>query len=95
MDVRISQNAGTQIEAIKKYIYTVVSTIFYLIIGAGLEQSVQQIGYGFDGPGFDFWQRQGISLFSEKSRMALGPTKRSGAIDTGFFPKGKPARTYS
>jgi len=35
--------------------YTVVSTTFYFIIGAGVEQSVQQIGYGIDGPVFDIW----------------------------------------
>jgi len=34
---------------------TVVSTTFYLIIGAGVQQSVQQIVYGIGGPGFDFW----------------------------------------
>ena len=31
--------------------------------------------YGLDDPGFDFWQRQDISLFFEVSRLATGPTQ--------------------
>jgi hypothetical protein len=43
-----------------------------LIVGAGIAQSVERLGYGLDGPGIESrWRRD----FPNPSRAALGPTQ--------------------
>lgn len=55
----------------------------------GIVQLVEQIDYGLDVPGVEFWQVREISLFFQISRLAVGPTQTLIQCVEGYFPRGK------
>jgi len=62
-------------ESIWERIYIILYERTLIVLGFGVVQLIQRIGYRLDGPGIETRQGKEIILASKSSRTALEPTQ--------------------